>query len=99
MSFLRRVFGITTALAWLGGAYAKLDLNATDNVVVYWGMDNTITGTRDLANRDCLQAKTLWKQPEMGNRSDCLTIAKVSCALTLKTACANWQCLDDKIDV
>lgn len=54
MSFLRMVFGVTAALAWLRGAYAKLDLNATDNVVVYWGMVSIITATRNVADRDCL---------------------------------------------
>lgn len=38
MSFLQKALGLTTALACIGGAYAKLDLKSNSNVVVYWGM-------------------------------------------------------------
>lgn len=38
MTFFGRVLGVTAVLAWLGGAHAKLDLNSTSNVVVYWGI-------------------------------------------------------------
>lgn len=38
MSFFTRALALTAALTSVGGAYAKLDLDSRDNVVVYWGM-------------------------------------------------------------
>lgn len=34
-------------LASLGGAQAKLDLNSSSNVVVYWGKREITTGARE----------------------------------------------------
>lgn len=38
MSFFAKALAVTAALSSIGGAYAKLDLKSSDNVVVYWGM-------------------------------------------------------------
>lgn len=38
MSFFTKALAVTAALSSIGGAYAKLDLKSSDNVVVYWGM-------------------------------------------------------------
>lgn len=53
MSFLQKALGLTTALACIGGTYAKLDLKSNSNVVVYWGMHcntmNPITREEELS--------------------------------------------------
>lgn len=38
MSFLQKALAFSAVLASLGGVHAKLDVNAADNVVVYWGV-------------------------------------------------------------
>ncbi|GMF90860.1 unnamed protein product [Aspergillus oryzae] len=43
MYFTKSLLALAMAAASLGGAYAKLDLSSTSNVVVYWGMFNKTT--------------------------------------------------------
>lgn len=40
MYLAKSILAFTMAAASLGGAYAKLDLSSTSNVVVYWGAYN-----------------------------------------------------------
>ncbi|CAI7601538.1 unnamed protein product [Penicillium glandicola] len=50
---MRRYRGLlrwSILLASLGGAEAKLDLNSTSNIVVYWGQ-NSFNGQGDLAQQ------------------------------------------------
>lgn len=37
MPFMKNLLALSAGLASLGGAYAKLDLATSNNVVVYWG--------------------------------------------------------------
>ncbi|KAF7596599.1 hypothetical protein BBP40_001000 [Aspergillus hancockii] len=50
MSFAKSILALTVALASLGRAYAKLDLNSTSNVAVYWGQ-NSFNGQGKLAQQ------------------------------------------------
>ncbi|KAE8355789.1 class III chitinase [Aspergillus coremiiformis] len=50
MSFIRAMLAVTVAVATLRGAYAKLDLNSTSNVAVYWGQ-NSFNGQGELAQQ------------------------------------------------
>ncbi|RAL01952.1 glycoside hydrolase family 18 protein [Aspergillus ibericus CBS 121593] len=51
MTFLKNLLAFSMGLASLGGAYAKLDLSSSNNVVVYWGQ-NSFRGTGDLAQQN-----------------------------------------------
>lgn len=67
MSLLQKALGLTTALACVGGAYAKLDLKSDSNVVVYWGMHCNImiviAREENWANAWLsIQAKIPWEQ-------------------------------------
>ncbi|PYH96146.1 class III chitinase [Aspergillus ellipticus CBS 707.79] len=51
MSLLKQILAFSTALASLGGAYAKLDLSSKSNVAVYWGQ-NSLKGSGNLAQQN-----------------------------------------------
>ncbi|KAB8219682.1 glycoside hydrolase superfamily [Aspergillus novoparasiticus] len=50
MYFTKSLLALAMAAASLGGAYAKLDLSSTSNVVVYWGQ-NSFKGEGELAQQ------------------------------------------------
>ncbi|KAE8380833.1 glycoside hydrolase superfamily [Aspergillus bertholletiae] len=50
MHFNTSLLALAMAVASLGGAYAKLDLSSTSNVVVYWGQDS-LKGKGELAQQ------------------------------------------------
>ncbi|KAE8150118.1 glycoside hydrolase superfamily [Aspergillus avenaceus] len=50
MYFWKRIATLMVILSSLWGAYAKLDLNSTSNVVVYWGQ-NSFNGKGELAQQ------------------------------------------------
>ncbi|GAQ43847.1 hypothetical protein AtubIFM56815_008245 [Aspergillus tubingensis] len=51
MTLLKNILAFSMGLASLGGAYAKLDLSSSNNVVVYWGQ-NSYAGTGSLAQQN-----------------------------------------------
>lgn len=87
-------------LALLGSVQAKLDLNSTDNIVVYWGesMSQSIC-LRVLMCVLCLQVKILCKVTVVSSSSRWLTTVKVSVGATSTKDKTNRAIADDNIDV
>ncbi|EAU31232.1 hypothetical protein ATEG_08059 [Aspergillus terreus NIH2624] len=50
MPFMKNLLALSAGLVSLGGAYAKLDLSTSNNVVVYWGQ-NSFDGQGELAQQ------------------------------------------------
>lgn len=87
-------------LASLGSVQAKLDLNSTDNIVVYWGESISESSLlRVLTCVLCLQVKTLYKETVASSNSRWLTTVKVSVSAASTMDKTNRAIADDNIDV
>lgn len=66
MTLLKNILAFSMGLASLGGAYAKLDLSSSNNVVVYWGEYRDMCQNLAVVDMSTTRPKFLCRNWELG---------------------------------